>query len=274
MISQFAGVVEGRLGIVESERWMRVHADIVRTARIGTMSVVPVQTFFRRVVASVLGFLVLAFLVLVFLVLATSTVAHAHTDFDYSLPADGASVDVAVEEITVAFTLPVELVRNGFEVLDPQGNVLEPLTVTDDDIVFRLQFDPPLVGGTVAVKYEVRAEDGHVLSGNFVFDVKASATTTTPTAAPTVVTTPTTRSTGASTTAGPPTTAATVARPTTTVPTPIDETGAATEVDDARPSDDTADDSGSGSGVVIAIAIAVALGIAGFLVRSRTSGAT
>ena len=59
--------------------------------------------------------------------------------------------------------------------------------------MFRLQLDPPLAGGTVAVKYEVRAEDGHVLTGNFVFDVDVPAATTGPPTSAAVPTAPPTR---------------------------------------------------------------------------------
>jgi methionine-rich copper-binding protein CopC len=102
---------------------------------------------------------------------ALATPAGAHTDFDFSLPTDGASVGEPVSEVAVAFTLPVTLVGNGFEVLDPQENLLQPFAVTDDDTLFRLQFDPPLAGGTVGVMYTVTAEDGHALSGSFSFTV-------------------------------------------------------------------------------------------------------
>lgn len=173
--------------------------------------------------------------------------ARAHTDFDYSLPTDGASVGQPVEEITVAFTLPVTLVGNGFAVLNPQNNVIAPVAVTDDDTVFQLQFDPPLAGGTVAVKYEVQAEDGHLLAGNFVFEVDAQAPTEVPpaTAPPTSSDAPPTSSDAPATTS-----VATLATTTT---------------------DSDEDDGVSGTWVLVAIAAAVALGAAGFLlVRSRT----
>ena len=166
--------------------------------------------------------------------------AQAHTDFDYSLPADGASVGEPVEEITVAFTLPVTLVRDGFAVLDPQNNELAPVALTDDDTVFRLQFDPPLTVGTVAVKYEVRAEDGHVLTGNFVFVVEAPFQTT-------------------------------------VVPTSAPEADAEPAVDAAATpvADPDDDNGGSGPWVFIAVGAAVVLGAGGFLlVRSRTSRET
>ena len=180
-------------------------------------------------------------------VLIAPAAARAHTDFDYSLPTDGASVGQPVEEITVAFTLPVTLVGNGFAVLNPQNNVIAPVAVTDDDTVFQLQFDPPLAGGTVAVKYEVQAEDGHLLAGNFVFEVDAQAPTEVPpaTAPPTSSDAPPTSSDAPATTS-----VATLATTTT---------------------DSDEDDGVSGTWVLVAIAAAVALGAAGFLlVRSRT----
>ena len=51
----------------------------------------------------------------------------AHTELDFTLPTDQASVGEPVSEITIGFTERVTLVGNGFEVLDPQGNLIEPL---------------------------------------------------------------------------------------------------------------------------------------------------
>lgn len=185
--------------------------------------------------------------------------ARAHTDFDYSLPADGASVGQPVEEITVAFTSPVTLVGNGFAVLDPQNNELAPVAVTDDDTVFQLQFDPSLAGGTVAVKYEVQAEDGHLLAGNFVFEVDAQA----PTEVPPATEPPASSDTPAT---SPDTPAPTSDAPATTSDAPT--TSAATLATTTTDSDE--DDGVSGTWVLVAIAAAVALGAAGFLlVRSR-----
>lgn len=105
--------------------------------------------------------------------------AWAHTEFESSAPADQATVEAPVAEITVVFTLPVAIVGNGFEVLDPEGNVISPEVETSDDTVFKLKLDQPLAGGEVGVRYEVAAEDGHVLAGGFSFTVTASASTTT-----------------------------------------------------------------------------------------------
>ncbi|HEX6221144.1 MAG TPA: copper resistance CopC family protein [Acidimicrobiia bacterium] len=123
------------------------------------------------------------------LVLMQAAPALAHTEFDSAIPADQAVVDDPVAEITIAFTLPVTVVGNGFEVLTPRGNIISPEVETDDDTVFTLIIDDPLAGGEVGVRYEVAAEDGHVLAGGFSFSVTAAGETTTTTTSPEPTTT-------------------------------------------------------------------------------------
>jgi methionine-rich copper-binding protein CopC len=195
--------------------------------------------------------------------------ADAHTDFDYSVPTDGASVGEPVSEVTVAFTQPVTLVGNGFEVFDPQQNVLLPFAVTDDDAVFRLQFDPPLAGGPVGVKYSVTAADGHVLSGSFSFTVSVdlpSPTTIAPTLPPATEPEPAPQSslpTGTAPAESPPEVAA--ASEITAPPALV----AAADEALTQPLPDESD----GSRLLIWIAVAVAALAAVFLaVRARTSG--
>lgn len=120
-----------------------------------------------------------AFLLVGVLLCLIPAPARAHTEFESSTPADQESVDTPVSEIVVSFTLPVTVVGNGFEVLDPQGNVVSPSVETDDDTSFTLVLPEPLAGGEAGVRYEVAAEDGHVLAGGFSFTVTALALTTT-----------------------------------------------------------------------------------------------
>ena len=117
--------------------------------------------------------------------LLLATPALAHTEFESSTPANQEVVDDPVSDITVKFTLPVTIVGNGFEVLDPRGNIISPEVESGDDTVFTLILEEPLAGGEVGVRYEVQAEDGHVLAGGFSFTVAASTPTTTATAAST-----------------------------------------------------------------------------------------
>ncbi len=220
-----------------------------------------------------------------FVVAATSVVgpgsASAHTDFDFSIPSDGASIDEPVGEITVAYTEPVTLVGNGFEVLDPHGNITEPPVTTDDNIVFRLQMDPPLAGGAVGVRYEVTSEDGHVVSGGFSFAVAAEPPTDTTATTPDPVTTEPEPSAAA------PSEPADPAQPSTPLSPPPEPTeppvGSATDqsaaasvasdVDGTDDADQAAADGGGSTAGYIALAALVAAVAAGFLVfRSRSSG--
>jgi len=125
--------------------------------------------------------------------LASGTTVSAHTAFAGSTPADGATLDVPVSEIVVEFTNVAEPAGDGFVVLDPDGVIRNPTVTTDDDKVFRLAFDTPLTGGTVGVRWSVRAGDAHPIEGSFSFLVTAEAAapaTTPPVETEAVVTTP------------------------------------------------------------------------------------
>jgi methionine-rich copper-binding protein CopC len=188
--------------------------------------------------------------------------ARAHTEVDFTLPTDGASVGEPVTEITVGFTEEVTLVGPGFEVLDPQGNVLTPFAVTDDDQVFRLQLDPPLGGGDVGVRYEVTSADGHVVSGSFAFTVSVPAPTTT-TAPPTTARPTTDAATTTAVEVATTTTSDTdpTTQPTAETTTPIPTTVA---VED--------DDGSSSTWIFLAVAGVIGIGAAAFLVfRSKPS---
>ena len=189
--------------------------------------------------------------------------AQAHTGFDYSVPTDGASVGEPTSEVTVAFTEPVSLIGNGFEVLDPQGNLLEPFAVTDDDMIFRLQLDPPLAGGAVGVRYSVAAEDGHTLSGSFSFTVSAPLPTSTTVAPTQPSSTPSTDAPASTLVA-----VTTVSPAAPTAPAqPTLVAGGSTSGPDDDPSDQ------SNSGLSIGIAAGVAALAAVFLAyRARTAG--
>ena len=193
--------------------------------------------------------------------LAGAQTATAHTDVDFTLPTDGAVVGEPVSEITVAFEDPVTLIGPGFEVLDPQGEITAPFVVTDDDMVFRLQIDPPIGGGDAAVRFEVRAEDGHTISGGFSFTILADAPTTT--IAPTTIA-PTT------TTTEPVTTEPVATEPVVTEPVVTEPDTTAT----SAPAVDLSDSGGSSTGLSVAIAAVVALLAGAFVVaRSRAASA-
>ncbi|MFW2382160.1 MAG: CopD family protein [Acidimicrobiales bacterium] len=118
--------------------------------------------------------------------------ALAHTGFESSSPADGDVVDQPVSQITLTFTGEANPVGDGFEVLDADGIIRVPDSVTTaDNLTWTLRFDDPLVGGMVGVRWNVVAPDAHPIEGSFSFTVSAPAPTTT-TEVPTTTETPTT----------------------------------------------------------------------------------
>lgn len=109
----------------------------------------------------------------VFVVLAVgSSAAHAHTDFASSTPADMAILGEAVYEISLVFTAEATPAGEGFVVRDPSGVVRVPDSVTSsDNLTWILEFDEPLAGGAVGVRWTVQAPDTHPIDGSFSFTV-------------------------------------------------------------------------------------------------------
>lgn len=101
--------------------------------------------------------------------------ASAHTGFESSDPADGASVAGPVSTITLVFTGEAEPTGDGFQALDPNGQVREPNeAVTEDGLTWVLRFDPPIADGVAGVRWMVKAPDAHPIDGSFSFSVTAS----------------------------------------------------------------------------------------------------
>lgn len=117
----------------------------------------------RRLAASCL----VALLVVVTMLVPS---AAAHTGFESSDPADGTMLDGPVEVVTLVFTAEAEPTGAGFEILDPSGELRQPSEAsTVDGRTWVLRFDPALSGGTVGVRWMVKAPDAHPIDGSFSF---------------------------------------------------------------------------------------------------------
>ncbi len=120
--------------------------------------------------------LVVACVVAILTVVLTALPASAHTGFESSDPADGATVDGSLDRISITFTGDSEETGDGFQVLDASGVVRLPTAVTTDDTrTFVLSFDPPLAAGATAVRWMVRAGDAHPVDGSFSFTIAGAA---------------------------------------------------------------------------------------------------
>ncbi|MDE0805363.1 MAG: CopD family protein [Acidimicrobiales bacterium] len=108
------------------------------------------------------------------LLLATTVITAvpvgAHTGFESSEPTDGANADAPVDSITLTFSGPAEPAGEGFVVLDPLLGERTPDSIEQvSEGVYVLGLDPPLEGGTVGVRWSVRAPDAHPIDGAFRF---------------------------------------------------------------------------------------------------------
>lgn len=102
--------------------------------------------------------------------------ASAHTGFESSDPADGSTVDTPLEVITLVFSGEAEPTGDGFEVLDPNGELRVPTEATTaDGLTWVLRFDPVITGGVAGVRWMVKAPDAHPIDGSFSFTVTAPA---------------------------------------------------------------------------------------------------
>lgn len=96
--------------------------------------------------------------------------AGAHTGFESSDPADGSVLDQPVGVITLVFTGDAEPTGDGFQALDPTGEVRAPTEASSTDgLTWTLRFEPPLGGGVIGVRWMVKAPDAHPIEGSFSF---------------------------------------------------------------------------------------------------------
>lgn len=117
-------------------------------------------------------------LIVALLTIGAASPAAAHTGFESSNPADGATVDAGLDTLTISFTNEATETGEGFVVLDPDLGLRSPTTVTNPDVgKFVLGFDQPINSGAVGVRWTVKAPDAHPIDGAFQFTVAAPATT-------------------------------------------------------------------------------------------------
>lgn len=104
-------------------------------------------------------------------ILATEP-AHAHTEFDRSVPDRGEAVTGPLRELSIIYTNEATEAGEGFVVLDPGRGEIRPDRVLNPRVgVFRLQFDQELTPGEVGVRWTVRAPDAHPINGAYSFSL-------------------------------------------------------------------------------------------------------
>lgn len=108
------------------------------------------------------------------LALVLAAPAAAHTGLDSSTPADGATADGPVRTLTLRFTVPIELVGAGVQVLDDAGARVEATTNVRGAVV-KVRPADPLADGRYGVTWAVRSDDAHPVEGGYAFTVTGGA---------------------------------------------------------------------------------------------------
>lgn len=116
--------------------------------------------------------MIIAALVVIF---SASQPVGAHSDFSGSEPADGAEVAEAIDVMELTFALSVADPGGGVVAVTSDGTTVAASLSTNDDRVWQATFDPPLGRGAHEVRYAMRAEDGHMVSGAVTVTVTAVA---------------------------------------------------------------------------------------------------
>lgn len=99
--------------------------------------------------------------------------AHAHARLDHAVPAAGASVSAAPQQVELSFSETVEPAFSTVEVLDQKGEHFEqgkPELVPGNERVLRVVLKP-VPSGTYKVVWRVTSVDTHRSSGSFTLTV-------------------------------------------------------------------------------------------------------
>ena len=95
--------------------------------------------------------------------------AAAHASLQSTDPEADQLLDVAPDVIRLVFDEPVEVALGGVDVIDPEGGRLGgSAELADDGLAVVVPFDES-GQGTYTVAWRVVSEDGHPISGSFVF---------------------------------------------------------------------------------------------------------
>jgi methionine-rich copper-binding protein CopC len=110
--------------------------------------------------------------VAVFAIVA-APVARAHTHLESSTPANHAVLDKAPADVALEFAEPVALVSARLDAGDGAGTALK---VSEEHAARQKIALPALKAGSYRLEWRAQGHDGHVVSGEVSFQVKAAGT--------------------------------------------------------------------------------------------------
>lgn len=104
--------------------------------------------------------------------LLTSAPAHAHDSLISSDPEDGATLEVAPEQITLTYSAEVLEVSPVVQISGEEGEEPVELDVVIDGPTVTAEITDPLPAGSHTVQWRVVSSDGHPIEGSFTFTVE------------------------------------------------------------------------------------------------------
>jgi copper transport protein len=105
---------------------------------------------------------------------ASAPPAAAHAELIVSIPANGAHLATAPTEVELRFSEPVNLVRDGFALLDQSGRPIDTPTATAQSTQVRMPLPADLGDGVYSITWRVVSVDSHPVHGALVFSVGAA----------------------------------------------------------------------------------------------------
>lgn len=101
--------------------------------------------------------------------------ATAHTDVVSTSPAADSDVNASQETISLTFTEPPLVDGAAIVVMNSDGDILDSPAPALEGASISIPWPADLTPGKVTVQWRATADDGHVLSGEFVFNYTAAA---------------------------------------------------------------------------------------------------
>lgn len=108
-------------------------------------------------------------------VFAPISSASAHTELLSTSPAADSDVNASQETISLTFAEPPLVDGAAIVVMNSSGDILDSPAPALDGASLYIPWPADLTPGKVTVQWRATADDGHVLSGEFVFNYTAAA---------------------------------------------------------------------------------------------------
>ena len=107
------------------------------------------------------------------LILTFSSTAGAHADVVSSDPDGDTVLTEPLDRVTLTLASSAELIGPGFQVVQPNGSISTPSSITSvDGVTWVVEFDPP-VTHDIGLRWSLKSADSHLIYGSLDLMVDA-----------------------------------------------------------------------------------------------------